>query len=151
MCGDGGRDLIARRAERNNMDTTPEFISMVKAANLPWEWRVGDWAWDDIEKQTGIVIMHGQTIKVAWDNTAVMAFNPDANIIPLPRLDQLAEMLRGEDITITKKDNRLWSFWLSEDYMGPKDTIDTDTPEKLLLMAYMMKVNGKSWNGKKWA
>jgi hypothetical protein len=134
--------------ERNNMDTTQEFISMIKAASLPWEWKVGDWMWSSGNEKVLIAYSFGIRDDGKKHIHAVTEYGMNYTVlvsedtIPIPRLDQLAEMLKGTGFCLKQG--------LTEPvFYCPFGEI-YDSPEKALLCNYMGVCKNKSWNGKEW-
>jgi hypothetical protein len=130
------------------MDTSREFIEMVKTSGIEWEWKIGDWVFDEVIKTFGVVygIDKGpgfHLVSVADEKQELYEI-PIEELIPLPRLDQLAEMMG----------NRKWSLRQNSSSSIPQYWASVgqpfDSAEKAMLSRVMVDEFGKYWSGSEW-
>ncbi|TVM02971.1 MAG: hypothetical protein CV087_07430 [Candidatus Brocadia sp. WS118] len=125
------------------MDTSQHYIEMCrKATDLQSGWKPlgSDFAY-----------FNGDITLVAWNEAVFDAIrtnvvNKTGEVVWLPKLDQLIEMIKT-DIKLIR-DNDRFSVCL---YDGRRHDFVGDSFEKALLLAIMDRYYNKTWNGKDWA
>jgi hypothetical protein len=137
------------------MDTSKEFIEMVKASGIKWEWKIGDWVvFDVIGLDESNIKSHTMVVVEVGENEIISrsAFSGGGgmyekhHLIPIPRLDQLGEM-HGIEAWSVHRDMPIHGvpgeYWCNVAGIA-------DTAEKALLRRYMWIFQKKEWNGREW-
>jgi len=132
------------------MDKSPEYIKQCEKASPDycptWKWQQGDFAYSLYHRQVGVIEETGQYFRTKTLSVPLLGGVDYDKIIPLPRQDQLQEMVSGK---VFGEATSLvhWAYsWNDTIYQQFQFT----SMEQFWLAFVMKEKFGKVWNGTDW-